>query len=307
MMRSRGVHVVLGLLVLAAGAYGVKLVQDAGKARDAIRQVVADVASEVAKPAPDSSELSALATRIRKFDGHESIRELRVALARIDIARGREDQALRELEPLVLLGDGTGEELQLTAFCLLRSQQRGGDLGKARRALDCAEAAYARSSDPTDLRIALQAAIRLQDDAAKARVVEVLTTRHAETRDGRFAKLVRDFTEATPASETASVLAEYERPPEELQLLQVVQELQSGRPDEALRLLDPLLQAAPALLDVRNFAAYAYHLLAARPGTQPAEQGTFLVQRDAHLDWLLQAAPPEDARRKVWAEMRAVR
>lgn len=307
MIRSRGVLVAVVLLALAAGGYVFQLVQGSRQESAAIRQLLADVATEVGKPVPDSSELSALATRIRKVEGHEANRELRVALARIDIARGREDQALRELEPLVLLGDGTGEELQLTAWCLLRSQQRGGDLGKARKALDTAEAAYARSSDPVDLRLALQAAIRLQDDAAKARVVELLSSRHADTRDGRFALLVRDFTETTPPAEVAGVLAEFERPPEELALLQVVQELQGGRPAEALRMLDPLLQSAPALLDVRNFAAYAYHLLAAAPGTAPAEQATFLLQRDAHLDWLLQAAPPEDARRKVWAEMRAVR
>lgn len=307
MIRSRGVLIALVLLAVAAGARVFQVVRSSHQEEAIVQQLLADVAAETGKPAPDSSELSALGTRIRKVDGFESRRDLRVALARLDIARGREEQALRELEPLVLLGEGTPEELHLTAWCLLRSQQRGGDLGKARKALHAAESAHARSADPADLRLALQAAIRLQDDAAKARLVEQLVSQHEATRDGRFAKLVRDFSDATPAAAVASALAEYEHPPEELALLQVVQQLQSGQPAEALRLLDPLLQTAPALLDVRNFAAYAYHLLAAIPGTPPGERASFLLQRDAHLDWLMQAALPEDGRRRVWAEMRSVR
>jgi len=304
---SRGVLVAVVLLALALGGYGFKLLRESGQRAAAVDQLVADVESEIAKPSPDSSELSALATRIRKVEGHESNRALRVALARIDIERGREEQALRDLEPLVLLGDGTAVELHLVAWCLLRSQQRGGDPGRARKALDTAEAAYALSSDPADLRLALQAAIRAQDDAAKGRVAELLVGRHADTRDGRFARLVQQFSESTPAAEVASVVAEYEQPPEELALLLVVQELQAGRPAEALRYLEPLLGEAPALLDVRNFAAYANHLLAASPGIQESERANCLRKRDAHLEWLLQKAPPEDSRRKVWAEMRDVR
>ena len=100
MSGSRGVLVAVVLLALALGGYGFKLLRESGQRAAAVDQLVADVESEIAKPSPDSSELSALATRIRKVEGHESNRALRVALARIDIERGREEQALRDLEPL---------------------------------------------------------------------------------------------------------------------------------------------------------------------------------------------------------------
>lgn len=297
MRRARtGVWIAIGLLVLAVAALVVqRLRQDAARSAE-IAQLLQDVDAEVQKDKPDGSELGRLKLRLEKLPEHATDRALTLALARIERARGRDNDAWQLVATQAAVGDASLPELRLGADLLLRLHARSGERPKARQARDLALRAYAQSNQPEDLLLAALAAHRIGSSDEEAESSAQLHSQHGDSKEARLCDLISKPPDAQFANEVQALQGAFRDEPIELGVAAGILLLQREDPVGARLQLDQVASQAPALLDVRYWSGIACQAVAASPQLSDDERQRAVVQRDAHLHYCLEHGIDEDRR-----------
>jgi hypothetical protein len=288
-------------------ALGVASWRRSAAAAATIASAVADTERALAAASPDRNELSDLYARLSKLDGDD--RGVRLCLARIDLVRGRYEQAAERLGTAVQSGAGELGELRTAAIAWQQWHARGGRNASerqilGRQALELATGAARLGDEPLDWFVAWQAAVRLPDDEAAEAAATALQERHATSLPGRTLQAIRAVQGVdSPTEPLKALAAEWPVAPVELQLAIAVLELGHQETERALAVLDELAAAAPNVLEVRNWAATAHHVAASAlpPGNEQARHAQI---RDGHLGWLDANAPVGEPRRAQWMTMR---
>lgn len=296
------------VLVAAGAAYGFTLFRRSAAAAQARQQLIADVVEATSQQPVDGDELSRLVLRIQEVPGHAADRQLALALARIESARGRLDRAFGHIEGFVTGPDATLEELRFAANLQLLRHGIGTRNGPEllRQARGFAVAAAELSHDADDLLLAWTAAVRQADGAAVESFAEQILKDHPGSLAAQLVQASKAFTPEAPPPGLDELAQQFAEPPAELQVMRATVLVQQQRPAEALALLRPALRNAAALVEVRNLMAVALHLQAQRED-DPERRRAQLVDRDQHLDWLLANAPAADTRRALWLELQKQR
>lgn len=296
------------LALLAGGAFVFLEVRAAAERAAAVDQLLADVdrALEVADADAVRDELSRLYARLSELGPADP--RVAIAMARIDVRRGRHHLAMQHLEPL-MIGNPPLPALRAATRAWLDLPLHGGRdrverRGYWRQALSFAERAHERSGEPADLFGAWQAAVRLGEKDEIARLVEALVERHQRSLEARTAKALYDLEDfSADPGPLEAIAAEWYDPPIELELARAILRLGREEVHDAVRRLDELLAAAPNLVEVRASAAAAHH--EAAEGLPAGPQRTrHTAMRDEQLAWLADNAAPDDRRRDLWARMR---
>jgi hypothetical protein len=303
------VAIPVGLVLLAAAALVVRTCSNAGEQRAVRAQLLEDVRTAVAQESPDGSELSRLVTRIQAQPEAQSDRALVLALARIELCRGRYDRAWEHIMPFATGGGASPEELRFAAELQLHRHAAGVKDARGtetlRQVVAAAEAAHASSHEPDDLLLAWQAAVRARDAAEAERLAASLQREHDGSAAAALTVLAKAFDPAQPAAPLDELAGRFRGPLPELDVMRALARV-NGDARGAATLLEPLLRRAPALVEVRAAAAATWHVLAFQ-AADDAERSRLLAQRDAHLQWLLDNAPPDDARLAAWTRLRTER
>lgn len=310
--RGRTGLVVIAVLVLAAIlVFAFQQFQKAGVAAAARADLLSRVAEETHKTPVDGSELSSLVASLQKLPDHETARDLLAAKARIDLARDRPERAMATFGNQANQPGASPAEQGLGAEILLRLQEVDGSdatasTGMLQQAMAFAENAYQASGDAADLQRAWQAATRLGDDVAGKRFAAMLLERHESTP---AAALVRFASTFDPKDEAglARTLAEFSRPPVELEAMRVLVVLQRGDLEGAAPAADALLLRGAGVLAARWAAALVFQACAQTHAAGSPGRATWIGRRDVQLDWLLARAPADDLRRATWNTLRGQR
>jgi hypothetical protein len=303
MNRSGRLWLLLGaLLVLGAGAFVALQLRSRAEAAEALDRTLEDV-DRVLGAGADRSELSGLFVRLQALQAGDDERVL-VALARIELARGRHEAAASLLAARVQSGSATAPALHAAAAAWLLRQAFGGkDAADRRRlgqqALEYAERAEALTGAAGDLFLAWQAAVRLADAEAVQQHAAALQERHAGTLEARTVQALR--APALPAVE--ALAAEWAAPPAEVRLALGLLLLDGKEVERALVVLDELLLVAPNLLEVRNAVATAHFVAAATLPMDDAARARHRGVCNEQVLWLDANAPAGDARRAQWMQM----
>jgi hypothetical protein len=301
----RVLAVTVTLLAGACLAFGYVQWRAFRQRQTAREMLLAEIDGELQKPHADASEISRLLLALRKSEGHQTDPLLLLAAARLESARGHDQEAYDLLADRVDHGEPSLAELRAAAAALQRLHARTGDRGQARQAQSLAERAFQASSDPADLFIAWQMAFRCDANDDRDRLARSLEA-HGDSLPGRALQTLL-AADSIELARLDALLAEFEVPPLELRCVRAVK-LMSSDALAAMRAMEVLVAEAPALVAVRHFAAAAIdNYLRSSDGVAEAERLRLLDQRDAHLAWLLKNADSGDGRRELWQQMRGPR
>jgi hypothetical protein len=299
----------VAMVAVLGVAFGVRAWLSAGAARRAEEQLLEDVRNAVQQEPPDGSELSRLVTRIKALPAADTDHTLILALARIEMCRGRYDSAWDRVMPFATAGGANPDELRFAAELQLQRHATGArdarGIETLRQVVAAAEAAHAKSQEPDDLLLAWQAALRARDMAETERLAAILQREHAGTAAAALTLLAQSFDSSQSVAPLDELAGRFGRPVPELDVMRAIARLATDA-RAAAELLDPLLRRAPALVEVRAAAATTWHVLAFQ-AAGPAERAQHLAQRDAHLQWLIDNAPPDDTRHVAWSRLRTER
>ncbi|MEO6593618.1 MAG: hypothetical protein ABIP94_02570 [Planctomycetota bacterium] len=301
----------IAIAVLALAAYGVKLYTAQAAASTERTQLMADVKTAVAAQPVDGSELSRLVARLKRLPDHETANDAVAAMARIELARDRPRRAADLFAAIASRPGASPAEHRLAAEILLRVQESGGEereaaAGLLRQVLTFAENAYRDSSDATDLLRAWLAAFRLGQTERAGELAKKLVAGHADAPATQFVQLVKTF-EPSKAREVAAMAAAFVVPPVEVEAMRVLTLLEARDLEGALTAAEALIARAPGVVQARWAAALVFHGCAVGHAAGSAERQSWLVRRDAQLDWLSRNAPVEDPRQAQWAALRDAR
>ena len=279
--------------LLSGGAVTVFVVR-AQATEQAIAALLESASIELQREAPDRTAISPLLRRIAAHEASDDPRLLQVR-AELQFAIGHLQDAWVALEPLALGSAPTPQALLLAARVHVRLHALRGDLPDVDRAMSFAAQHYDASRDVASLFLAWQCARRGDRAARCAEYAELLQQNHADSVLARVADALED------PSTTLAVFRAFEREldvvPVEVEAVIAAHLLADekggvNQVDEAIGRIKAVLQAFPSSVDARNLAALGYH------------RGQDRGQRDAHLDWLLENAPPNDRRRATWTALR---
>lgn len=308
-MKSNQLVILLGsLVVLGVGAYFVQVSRQRAAIDAQMTQLVSDIdAASAARPV-DTAEISRLLRKVEAADATDP--RVPLCLGKIELARGRWERAANALEPRIGIGSDDLPAIRSGTEAYLMWAARGGkdanDRGViARRALQLAESAFQLGGTCEDAFAAWQCGVRLPDDSVKKRYLDILQERFADTLQARTVATLAKSELSQPLRPLQDLLREWTAPPVELSLGLAVLELQNNEIESGYKRLEDLLNVAPNLIEVRNWAATAYHILAL--SSQGDARDRFLTKRDAQFAWLEQNAAAEDTRRAKWQELRQVR
>lgn len=305
---SRSPQLVVVCFVAIVAVAGIWLWQGPGAGPDA-EAVLAEVDRALAAPDPGAQDWSHLVAQLEQLAGEGE--RVAVAKARIELVRGRPERAAEHLRT-VLQGSVALPVLRLAREIWRR---RLATVGKnpsdraavAREAQGYAERAAAEGKTADDEFLAWQAAVRAGDSAAAKVHAEALRA-FPESLPARTVAWIEAAEQGQqPAGDLDALLAEWPQPPVELELWRAIRALVQQDYRAAVREASALSEAAPQLVDVRNWAAAAYQALALSLPPVDPDRVQHLRVRDAHLDWLDKYAPTADPRRVRWLEMRQQR
>ncbi|MBL8724697.1 MAG: hypothetical protein JNK49_11660 [Planctomycetes bacterium] len=302
----------VALAVLALGAYGYTLWQRAGQAAAQREQLLRDVEAATAVVPPDSDELARLTQRLQKLPDAGVARDLLLATARVDFARGRVDRAAAVLAPLVEVPGASAAEQRFAAQVWRRKHELGAPDRPAAVALlrqqhAFASAAYGEGNDVGDLFLAWLAVFRLPDAELAPPLAQKLAADHGASPEARFPALVAAASLDMPATELETLRGQFTVPPAEIDAMLALLALQRGDLSAALGFVEPLLTRSPGVVEVRRAAALVLHACALGSPAGSPDRAAWLQRRDLQLDWLFAQAPPDDAGRATWATMREQR
>jgi hypothetical protein len=302
----------IALAVLALGYYGYTLWERAGQAAAQREQLLQDVETAAAAVPVDSDELTRLMQRLQKLPDAATARDLQLAAARVEFARGRADRAAALLSPLVEVPGASPAEQRFAAQVWRRKFELGAPDRPAATALlrqqhAFASAAYGEGNDPGDLFLAWLAAFRLPDPELAAPLAQRLAADHASSPEARFPALVAAASLDMPAAELENLRGQFAAPPAEIDAMLALLALQRGDLTTALGHVEPLLQRCPGVVEVRRAAAFVLHACALGSPAGSGDRAAWLQRRDLQLDWLFAQAPPDDGGRAAWASLREQR
>lgn len=302
----------IALAVLAGGYYGYTLWQQSAAAAAQRAQLLADVETATAAVPLDNDELARLSQRLQKLPDAGSARDLQLAAARIEWARGRVDRAAALLSPLVEVPGATAAEQRVAARVWRRKHELGAEDRGAATALlrqmhAFASAAYAEGNDVADLFLAWLAAFRLPDAELAAPLAAQLAANHQSTPEARFPALVAAASLEMSAGELEALRDQFAAPPAELDAMLAVLALRRGELEAAMGWIEPALQRCPGVVEVRRAAALVLHACAMGSPAGSGDRAAWLQRRNLQLDWLFAQAPGDDAGRASWAQMREQR
>ncbi|MBM4061818.1 MAG: hypothetical protein FJ265_12095 [Planctomycetes bacterium] len=311
-LRRPAVVVPILLALGAAVVFGIQAIRAVAAAAAQRAQLLLDVEAATGNQPPDGDELSRLAARLQKIEGHATDRDLVAAMARIEFARGRVDRAAAMFLPFAAQPGASAADQRFGATLLLRQHEAGlPDRGAAattlQRALGFAQQAYAEGQDAADLTTAWLAALRLPERERAAQLAEQLDAGHASSPGGRLARALRDARLDMPRGDLDALRKLFATPPVEIDARLALVVLQQGDLAGAVAVVEPALLRAPGVAEIRWAAAVVFHACALGHAAGSAERAPWLERRDAQLDWLLEQAPADDPLRERWAALRQER
>lgn len=303
------VWVVLLLLLGIAGWYGFQWWRAKDSEATNREQLLTDVATAIAAQPVDTSGLSRLMASLQKLPDHDSARDLLAAQARIELVRERPERAMALFGGLARQPGAAPADQGLGARILLASDQIGGsDIATARgtllEAAALADTAYTASRDAADLLCAWQAAIRAPDLPQAEGFAKRLQAEQGDTPAAKLVAAVAAFPKVE-RSLLADLRSDLAPAPAELDAMDALLVLQAGDLAAARDAADALLVRAPGVIAARWSAATVFHAWAFGFPAGSDDRNTWLVRRDAQLDWLLRRAPADDPRRARWSEVRS--
>lgn len=311
-LKSPVLLVPIALVVLVAGWFGYKWYAGIQEQAAERQKLLADLDTELAKEPIDGSELTLLLTRIHRLPDHESANDLLAAQARIELARGRPEKAADLFLPVASRPGAAPAEQALGALILLRRHEAGAADRPAatlllEQALAMAENAYAASADVADVMHAWLAAMRLSNKEQNEKFAARILAAHEDSAAARFVQLCRSWQPTTARDAIDRVRAEFSPPPAELDAMLAVSELAAGNVQAAIAAAEAVLAKAPGVVEVRDAVGKVFHVCVLGSAEGAPERVTWVVRRDAQIDWLLAQAAPEDPRRAAWIAMRSQR
>lgn len=266
-------------------------------------------AAVVARPA-DHDELGRCMAALRKLPDVDTDRELRLAAARIELARDHAELAEELCVSLAAEPAASVAEQRLAARILLRRHEADlgdGAAGALRTAQQHSERAYAVDRLPGDLFRAWLAAMRAEQFEDGKRFAEQLQQQHQDSAEWRFADVVRGGAR-TPGLAAVEACAEgLEDLPGEHGAMLASAQIEAGQLPAAVASADLALGRAPGLVVVRRVAAVVYHACVLGSPADSVDRADWVRRRDAQLDWLERQPRLDDAQRGKLRQMREVR
>lgn len=288
--------------VLGGAAVAFSIVQ---QQRATETEVVKLVTAGEAVLAAEQLDAGAAQTALRELREHElAAADARLILmqARLLLALGRLQPAWDTLMPLALALEPGAAELLVAARILQRLHGIRGDSALIGQAADFAEGHHDMTGEVGSLFLAWQCSRRAGRTEAAEALGAKLQADFGETPEGKLVAALAN--ESTALDDLLALEIELSGrrgpldgplPPEEIDYAIAFLMLKSGNPDqihEAISRAERVLRTVASDPDTRHLLAYALHL----SGDQK--------KRDLHLDWLLENAPADDARRDTWAKMK---
>jgi hypothetical protein len=218
------------------------------------------------------------------------------------LALGRLQPAWDTLAPLALAIEPGPEEVLVAARILKRLHGIRGDSTLIEQAADFAEGHYEVTGEVGSAFLAWQCSRRAGRTEAAEALAARLQADFGETPEGKLVAALANA--STTIGDLLALEIEFGSrprrldgalPPEEIDYAIAFLMLKSGDPDqlhEAISRAERVLRTVASDPDTRHLLAYALH--------QSGDQ----KKRDQHLAWLLENAPPNDARRETWAKMK---
>jgi hypothetical protein len=269
------------------------------QAAELVRGTLLDVEAELGRSPRDRSALGRLILRLSKLPDADREPNLVRAQARIRLAQNRLMEAWDLLSGLAEALDAEPGDLWLGAGIVARRHALSGKKEEARLARSLAERHYELSGEPRSLLRAWQGAHRAGDREEELRLAGQLLEGHPDSLEAELLSTWGNYFAEEPAGRaTLGELLELEirfaEVPLELEIMLVMGLLETqeeGDQGAASDRVQRLLPDYSAIVDLRYYAAVVDHL------------GGRIDQRNAHLDWLLEAAP-DDSRQERWRRLR---
>ena len=290
---------VLGAVSIAGGGYWWQ--RQRQEAAELVRRTLQDVEAELARSPRDRGALGDLIRRLGKLPDANRERTLVRAQARVRLAQNPTNPTVAWdlLSALAEALDAEPEDLWLGAGILARRHALSGNREDARRARSLAQRHYELTAEPRSLLLAWQSAHRAGDGEEEVRLALRLVEGHPDSLEAEMLSTWGTyFAEESAGRATLGELRELEirftEVPLELEIMLVMGLLETredGDYGAAVDRVQRLLPDYSAIVDLRYYAAVVDHL------------GGRIDQRNAHLDWLLGAAP-DDPRRERWRNLR---
>lgn len=302
----------VGLLFVAAIAYGAQALRSAAEATRQRTRLLEQIDALLAATTVDADGLSRAIAALQKLPDHATARDLLAARARLELARDRPDRAQQAFLALASQPSATAAEQSLGARILLRLHEAGApDPGTAAgwlaQAMELADAAAQKTADPKDLLRAWQAAERAGRSDRAGAFARTLAEQHADSPAAAFVALAVAFDDRTTAAGVDAAVAGLTPPPVEAAALRAFAQLQAGNLPAAVAAVEDGLRRAPGVGVVRWAAAAVFHTCAAASPEGSDERARWVARRDPQLDWVL-AQPGLDANRaRQCAAMRELR
>lgn len=298
------------LLVLGGGWAAFAHFREQAALAEARQAALSAVDAAVAVRPPDLDQLGRCMAALRKLPDVDTDRELRLAAARVELARDRAEIAEDLCGSLAAEPVATVAEQRLAARILLRRHE--ADLGDAaagalRAARQYSERAYAADRRPSDLFRAWLAAMRAEQFEDGKRFAEQLQQQHPDSAESRFVDVARGGARASGVDGVEACRAGLDDLPGEHGAMLANAQLEVGQLPQAVATADLALARAPGLVVVRRIAAVAYHTCVLGSPTDSADRADWVRRRDAQLDWLERQPQLDDSQRTKLREMRTVR
>ena len=300
----------VAVVVLIAGGYAIVAWRAGSAAAAQRREVLEEVAAVLAQVPPDVDRLGHCVAKLKKLAGAGTDRQLLAAQAQLELARDRAEVAEELFVGLASEPGAATVELQLAARILLRRHEADlGDRGPAvlAQVRQFSETVYQDLRHPAELLRAWQASERAGQHEVGKRIAADLARDHAESPERRFVDVALSFDpERSRTGLAASVVGLAEVPVEHAPMEALVQ-LQGGDVPAAVRTIDAALARAPGVGVVRFAAAAVFHVCVLASAAGSDDRATWVVRRDAQLDWLLRQSGLDETRRATWRQMRELR
>lgn len=298
------------LLVLSGGWAAFAYFRGQAAQAEARHAALLAVDAAVAVRPADLDELGRCMAALRKLPEVDTDRELRLAAARIELARDRAEIAEGLCGSLAAEPAATVVEQRLAARILLRRHEAdlGDDaVGALRTAQQFSERAYAADRLPGDLFRAWLAAMRAEQFEDGKRFAEQLQQQHPDSAEWRFVDVARGGSRTSGVAGVEACRDGLDDLPGEHGAMLAGAQLEAGQVPVAVASADLALSRAPGLVVVRRIAAVAYHTCVLGSPADSVDRADWVRRRDVQLDWLERQPRVDDPQRAKLREMRAVR
>jgi len=308
-LRNRKVMLPVAVVVLVAGYYAFTWWAEGAERAESRRKLLAECEVELARATPDNDALSRLMAGLQRLPDADTSPELLARRAEIELVRGRPERAFELFGSVAGNPTATADQARLGARILLqRSAGFPGDPSEwtnmLSQVVSLSERAFADSDDVADLFRCWQGSTRGFDEAESKRFAEQLKAQFGSTPEAQLAELMPRFNPEKDRARVRELADAFEREPVEVGAMLAMTVLGAGDVEGAVAASEKVLLRAPSVPFARYATALALHVRVLGARAAGGDDAALVKQRNQHIDWLLQRAPPTDALQAKLREMR---